>query len=89
MIAFSWGRRVAAARPLFDRAGEHEPLVLCEGEGDTPDVEVPPLLCQWLRPHQRVPASKERAATSWRLASMAWRWSVDATRVTVTPSAQP
>ena len=58
MIAFSWGRRVDAARPRFDRAGEHEPLVLCEGEGDTPDVEVPPLLCQWLRPHQRVAASK-------------------------------
>jgi hypothetical protein len=37
---------------------EHEPLVLCEGEGDTPDVEVPPLLCQWLRPHQYVTASK-------------------------------
>ena len=31
----------------------------------------------------------ERTATSWRLASMAWRWSVDATRVTVTPAAQP
>ena len=58
MIAFSWGRRVDAARPLFDRAGEHEPLVLCEGEGDTPDVEVPPLLCQWLRPHQYITASK-------------------------------
>ena len=51
-------RRAVAARPLFDRAGEHEPLVLCEGEGDTPDVEVPPLLCQWLRPHQYVTASK-------------------------------
>ena len=57
-FAFSRGRRVDAARPLFDRAGEHEPLVLCEGEGDTPDVEVPPLLCQWLRPHQYVTASK-------------------------------
>ena len=33
-------------------------MVLCEGEGDTPDIEVPPLLCQWLRPHQRVSASK-------------------------------
>ena len=54
-------RRAVAARPLFDRAGEHEPLVLCEGEGDTPDVEVPPLLCQWLRPHQYVTASKSNA----------------------------
>ncbi len=51
-------------RPECRRAGEHEPLVLCEGEGDTPDVEVPPLLCQWLRPHQRVTASKINATPS-------------------------
>ena len=32
---------------------EHEPLILCEEENGEPAVEVPPLLCQWLRPHQR------------------------------------
>ena len=32
---------------------EHEPLILREEENGEPAVEVPPLLCQWLRPHQR------------------------------------